>query len=74
VTQWRAPSIRTIRDLLWAIAGGARLVKCEPWRFSEDSAWHEWMVVRRDGTRQIVEAKIAVTAHRKGMVTFEEGE
>jgi hypothetical protein len=32
------------------------------------------VVVHRDKSRQGVDPRIAVTAHRKGMVTFEEAE
>ena len=64
--------LRSIRDLLLAIAAGGRLVHYQRWQVSEATGWREWVVVHRDGTRQGVDARIAVTAHRKGMVTYEE--
>lgn len=74
MTEWHERSISSIRDLLRALAGGGRLVHYQLWQVSEESGWREWVVVHRDGTRQGVAARIAVAAHRKGLVTFEEGE
>lgn len=42
------------------------------WQVSQDSNWREWTVEHGDGTRQGVDARIAVTAHRKGMVRYQE--
>lgn len=68
-----AALIRSIRDLLRAVAGGGRLVHYQPWQVSQQTGWRDWLVEHRDGTRQAVDARIAVTAHRKGMVKYEEG-
>lgn len=72
MSDWHGDPIRSIRDLLRALAGGGRLVHYQPWQVSQETGWREWLVVHRDGTRQKVDARIAVTAHRKGMVWYEE--
>lgn len=72
MSRWHDYPIRSIRDLLRALAGGGRLVHYQRWQVSQDSNWREWVVVHRDGTRQGVDGRIAVTAHRKGMVSYEE--
>lgn len=64
--------IRSVPELLRAIYAGGRLMHVHSWAVSQDTNWREWIVVYRDGTRQSVDARIAVTAHRKGMVTFDE--
>lgn len=70
MTTWHAYPIRSIRGLLQAIAGGGRLLHFQKWEVSQDTNWREWIVVHRDDTRQCVDPRIAVTAHRKGLVTL----
>lgn len=72
MSDWHGDPIRSIRDLLRALAGGGRLVHYQPWQVSQETGWREWVVVHRDQSRQGVDPRIAVTAHRKGMVTYEE--
>ena len=65
------PAIRSIRELRRAIACGGRLQYRQPWQLNEEAGWHSWIVVERDGTRRVVDPRIAVTAHRKGLVKYE---
>ena len=67
----RIPIIRSVCALLRAIADGGRLVYRQPWQVGQDRGWRQWTVEYRNGDWQAVDARIAVTAHRKGLVTYE---
>lgn len=64
-------TIRTVRELLRVLARGARLIHAERWQTAIETGHAAWHVVLPDGHRRIVQASIAVAAHRRGLVTFE---
>jgi hypothetical protein len=60
--------IRTVRELLRAIAAGGILVHSQRWDLNEQNQWHEYRVNGRDGTQRAVRPSIAIAALRKGLV------
>jgi hypothetical protein len=67
----RIPLIRSVCALLRAIASGGRLMYRQPWQVSQDRSWRQWTIEYSNGDWQAVDARIAVTAHRKGLVSYE---
>jgi hypothetical protein len=61
--------IRAVPDLLAEIRRGGRLIRRELWELGEWNGWRQYELVKPDGTRVHVAAKIAIAADRRGLVT-----
>jgi hypothetical protein len=61
--------IRTVPQLLAELRRGGRLIRRELWELGEGNGWRQYELVKPDGTRVHVAAKIAIVADRKGLVT-----
>jgi hypothetical protein len=66
----RIPLIRSVCALLRAISDGGRLMYRQAWQVSQDRGWRQWTVEYRNGDWQAVDARIALTAQRKVLVTM----
>lgn len=64
------PMVRNIPSLRALMRQGGRLVKRESWQLCQANGWREW-AVQIEGWEYPVSPRIAVTAHRKGLVTYE---
>jgi hypothetical protein len=60
--------IRSVRELLRAIAAGSRLVHSQRWELNEQNQWHEYRVNGKDGMQRAVRTSIAIVALRRGLV------
>lgn len=62
--------VRSIQELVLLLREGGVLVKREAWQLNESNGWREW-AVQLEGWEYQVSPRIAVTAHRKGLVTYQ---
>lgn len=61
--------IRHMPDLLQSLRQpGSRLVRRELWELSEANQWREYELQTADGSKVKVDPRIAVAAHRRGLV------
>jgi hypothetical protein len=68
VTNFAPPPVRTVPQLLAEVRRGGRLIRRELWELGEGNGWRQYELVKADGSRAHVSARIAIAADRRGLV------